>query len=154
VGEGADRPVDRGLLQQPARLFLERLNRVDPVPDDVIWRNGSDGFDDCLVAAENCEEVAVADDLDRPFGGAPQQLAPYINASPASHASISSSATVKSDNPSTNTDPASIVMIRGPNESDVSPRTYVQSDRLLVTIESPESLLRRLGLSKVFVKFT
>jgi hypothetical protein len=73
VGEGADRPVDRGLLQQPARLFLERLNRVDPVPDDVIWRNGSDGFDDCLVAAENCEEVAVADDLDRPFGGAPQR---------------------------------------------------------------------------------
>jgi hypothetical protein len=39
----------------------------------MIWRNGSDGFDDRLICAENCEGVAVAEDLDRPFGGAPQR---------------------------------------------------------------------------------
>ncbi len=39
----------------------------------MIWRDGGDGFDDRLVRAEDREEVAVANDLDRAFCGAPQR---------------------------------------------------------------------------------
>ncbi len=39
----------------------------------MIWRHGGDGFDDCLVRAEDREEVAVANDFDRPFRCAPQR---------------------------------------------------------------------------------
>ena len=45
----ADRPVDRGLLQQPARLFLERVDRIDAVPGHMVRRDRGDGFDDRLV---------------------------------------------------------------------------------------------------------
>src|SRR6266446_7997191 len=38
----------------------------------MIWRHGGDRFDDRLVRAEDGEEIAVADDLDRPFGGPPE----------------------------------------------------------------------------------
>ncbi len=61
--------VDRGLLQQPARLFLKRVQCLDIVPGDMARRDGSGGFDDGFVRADNGEKIAVADDLDRAFGG-------------------------------------------------------------------------------------
>ena len=66
VGSAARPRVDRSwLLQQPPRLFLRRIDRVDPVPDDMAGCHGGGRVDDCFVGAENGDEVAVADDLDR-----------------------------------------------------------------------------------------
>src|SRR5258708_37474328 len=64
-----ERLIDRRLLQQPARLFLERVDRIDPVPGDMAWRHRSGGIDRGLIGAENGDEIAVTDDLDRPFCG-------------------------------------------------------------------------------------
>jgi hypothetical protein len=45
-------------------------------------------------------------------------------------------------------------LISGPNKSDIGPRTDAQGNELFITTESPDILLDRLGLSKVFVKLT
>ena len=71
-GRGADCPVDRGLLQQPPCLFLKRVDRVDPVPGDVVSSDAGDGLDDRLVGAEDGQKVAMADDLDRPSRSPPE----------------------------------------------------------------------------------
>ena len=68
-GRRADRLVDRGLLQQPARLLLERVQRLDIVPGDMARRDAGRGLDGGLVGAEDRDEITVADDLDRSLGG-------------------------------------------------------------------------------------
>src|SRR4029077_14591797 len=68
----ADGLVDRRLLQQPPRLFLEWVDRVDAVPSDMTTRNRGDSFDNRLVGTEDGDEVALAEDLDRPLRRAAQ----------------------------------------------------------------------------------
>src|SRR6516225_11792644 len=58
-GRRADRAIDRGLLQEPARLLLERVDRVDSVPDDMIGRHCGDGFDNRFVISEDGEKIAA-----------------------------------------------------------------------------------------------
>jgi hypothetical protein len=69
----ADSPVDRGLLQQPSGFFLVRVDRVEAVPGDMIGCDGRDSLDHRLVGTEDREEIAVADDFDRPFRGPAQR---------------------------------------------------------------------------------
>ena len=64
-GRRADHPVERGLLQQPARLFLGRVDRIEPVPGDMAGRDGGDRLDGRFVRPEDREKIAVAQDLDR-----------------------------------------------------------------------------------------
>src|SRR5215471_2338583 len=65
-----DDAIDRGLLQQPPRLFLKRVDRIDTVPGNVVGRDRGGGFDHRLVRAEDRKKIAIADDLDRPFRAA------------------------------------------------------------------------------------
>src|SRR5215471_20284127 len=74
IGPGrADDSVDRRLLQQPPRLFLKRVDRIDTVPGNVVGRDRGGGFDDRLVRAEDRKEIAVAKDLDRPLRRTPER---------------------------------------------------------------------------------
>ena len=73
VGRAED-TVDRRPLQQPAGLLLGRGRRLDVLPFHMIDRGGTGGFDRGFVVAEDGEEIAVAHELDRPLGGAPDGL--------------------------------------------------------------------------------
>src|SRR5690348_11451350 len=72
IGAGrADGPIDRRLLQEPSRLFLEWIDRLDPVPGNMTGRDRGDGVDNRLVRSNYREKIAVAEELDRSFRCAP-----------------------------------------------------------------------------------
>src|SRR5271168_5394688 len=67
---GPQHAVDRRPLQQPARLFLSRVDRVDAVPGDMTGCDRGGSIDGCLVIAEDRDEIAVAQYVYRALGGA------------------------------------------------------------------------------------
>src|SRR5579863_9570599 len=54
----ADDAVYRGLLQERARLLLQRVDAIDIVPGDVARSDRRDILDDRLVGTEDREEIA------------------------------------------------------------------------------------------------
>jgi hypothetical protein len=61
-------------LQQPAGLLLGWRWGFDVMPLHMIHSGNTGCFDRRLVVAKNSEEIAIADELDRPLGGAPDGI--------------------------------------------------------------------------------
>ena len=61
--------INRWLLQQPARLLLQRVDRIEPVPGNISGRHSGGGIDGGFVGSKDSDEVAVADNLDLPLAG-------------------------------------------------------------------------------------
>jgi len=69
----SNRAVDARLLQQGGRLLLQRIERLDALPCDVGRGRDCGRIDRGLVAADDGEKVAVADEIDAAARGAPDR---------------------------------------------------------------------------------
>ena len=65
----AEYPLDHRSLQKPAGLLLARGRSLDVLPCHMIDSGGTGGFDRGFTVADNCNKVAIAHELDRPFRG-------------------------------------------------------------------------------------